>query len=96
MSRAKKIAAAALTSAMMLTMMASPALAIGDKFVPANTCSGENPNAVGTPGGNPNPGLVVSEPVGALTSDTNSRLSPGAKADANPNAELHCKTTTSL
>lgn len=50
MSRPKKIIAAALTSALMLAVMAAPALAFHHRGVPADECA---PPAAGEPGNNP-------------------------------------------
>ena len=46
MSGAKRIMAAILVSALMLVVMAAPALAFHHRFVPADAC-GESPNAGG-------------------------------------------------
>ena len=66
-------AAAALT-------LAAPAHAINDGRVPADECS-QNENAVGTPGGAPNPGLARSEPVGPPASANNPGKSQGARGE---------------
>ncbi len=59
---------------------AAPAHAINDSRVPADECS-ENPNAVGTPGGQPNPGLANAEPVGPPASANNPGRSEGARGE---------------
>ncbi len=65
-------------SALMLSFTAFPALAIGDGKVPADNCSG-NVNAVGTPQGDPNPGLALTDQVGPPASGNNpgQEFSPG-------------------
>ena len=60
--------------------VASPAYAINDGRVPADECSG-NENAVGTPGGDPNPGLARAEPVGPPASANNPGNSQGARGE---------------
>ncbi len=89
MRRTKRLAAVVLTSALILGAAAFPALAINDGRVPADECSG-NPSAVGTPQGNPNPGLAVSDPVGPPASDNNPGQSTGAQGEARSQAEDHC------
>ena len=79
-AKVKRTIAVAFTSALLLGVVSTPAFAINDIDVPANECSGENPNVVGTPGGAPNPGLAVSEPVGPPASENNPGQSPGAQA----------------
>ena len=56
--------------------LGAPAHAINDTKVPADSCSG-NPNAVGTPGGNANPGLATADPVDAPASANNPGNRPG-------------------
>ena len=58
----------------------APAYAINDSLVPADECSG-NPNAVGTPGGAPNPGLATADPVGPPASNDNPGRSAGARGE---------------
>lgn len=89
MRRAKMLVVVTLTSAFVLGTTAFPALAINDGRVPAEECSG-NPTAVGTPQGNPNPGLAVSEPVGPPASEANPGQSGGAQGEARSQAETHC------
>ncbi len=90
MSRAKRVAAAALASAMMLAVAALPALAIGDKFVPAGECANSS-SAVGTPQGQANPGFDnTGGRVGAPVSATNPGVSEGAQGDAHSRAESNC------
>ena len=60
--------------------LAAPAYGINDALVPAAECSG-NPNAVGTPGGAPNPGLARAEPVGPPASRNNPGRSQGARGE---------------
>ena len=64
---------------------AAPAQAINDGRVPADECS-NNPNAVGTPGGEPNPGLATAEPVGPPASDNNPGQSTGARGEQHSQA----------
>ena len=89
MRRAKRLVAIALTSALVLVTAAFPALAINDGRVPAEECS-DNPTAVGTPQGGPNPGLAVSEPVGPPASANNPGQSQGAQGEERSQAEAHC------
>ncbi|HEV3001743.1 MAG TPA: hypothetical protein VGW75_13460 [Solirubrobacteraceae bacterium] len=72
-----KIAPAAVVVAL---AAAAPAYGINDGRVPADECSG-NPNAVGTPGGAPNPGLAQAEPVGPPASANNPGASTGARGE---------------
>jgi hypothetical protein len=61
--------------------LAAPAHAINDGLVPADECS-DNPNAVGTPGGEPNPGLANNDQVDPPASRNNpSDRSPGARGE---------------
>jgi len=75
----------ALGAAVATLALAAPAYAINDGRVPADECSG-NPNAVGTPGGGPNPGLANAEPVGAPASANNPGASSGARGEARSQA----------
>ena len=70
-------AAAAVAASLAATV---PAHAINDGRVPADECS-DNPNAVGTPGGEPNPGLAQSEEVGPPASANNPGSSTGARGE---------------
>jgi hypothetical protein len=60
--------------------LAAPAHAINDSLVPADECS-DNPNAVGTPGGGPNPGLANSDRVDPPASANNPGRSTGARGE---------------
>ena len=60
--------------------LAAPAQAINDGRVPADECS-DNPNAVGTPGGGPNPGLANTDQVGPPASANNPGRSTGARGE---------------
>ena len=73
----KVTTAAALAAAL---VAATPAYAINDGRVPADECS-DNPSAVGTPGGEPNPGLAQSEQVGPPASANNPGRSSGARGE---------------
>jgi hypothetical protein len=77
-------------SALMLSVAAFPALAIGDGPTPAGECANST-SAVGTPQGGANPGFDNTDGrVGAPVSDNNPGLnSPGAQGDANsdPNCQ---------
>ena len=75
----KRIASTAAAAAAALAL-AAPAYAINDGRVPADECSG-NANAVGTPGGQPNPGLATAEPVGPPASANNPGRSTGARGE---------------
>jgi hypothetical protein len=70
----------ALAAATAALALAAPAYAINDGRVPADECSG-NPNAVGTPGGSPNPGLANAEPVDPPASANNPGKSQGARGE---------------
>ena len=86
MRRTKRLAAVALTSALILGSVAFPALAINDDRTPADECSG-NPSAVGTPQGNPNPGLAESDPVDPPASEDNPAQSTGAQGETRSQAD---------
>ena len=73
----------------MLSVAAFPALAIGDGKVPADNCSG-NVNAVGTPEGDPNPGLVQTDQVGPPASGNNPGVSTGAEGQEMSEEGLNC------
>jgi hypothetical protein len=87
--RTKRLSAATLTSALILGSVAFPALAINDGRVPTDECSG-NPSAVGTPQGNPNPGLAVSDPVSPPASENNPGQPTGARGEDRSRAGDHC------
>ena len=74
----RRVTAAAAVAASLVA--AAPAAAINDGRVPADECS-DNPNAVGTPGGQPNPGLARAEPVGPPASANNPGSSTGARGE---------------
>ncbi len=92
-------------SALMLSVAAFPALAIGDGPTPAGECA-NSANAVGTPqqgaqgeeGSKTNPGLLQAEPIvgpgeagGGPVSANNPGKSTGAKGDAN--SSPNCQST---
>jgi len=56
LSRVRRVVAGGVASALMLSVAAFPAMAIGDKFVPAGECA-NSLSAVGTPQGQANPGF---------------------------------------
>ena len=85
-----RILLALMMAAFLLSAMAVPALAINDSRVPADECSG-NINAVGTPGGEPNPGLLQADPVGPPASASNPGQSTGAQGQAHAN-KGQCQT----
>ena len=86
LKRVRRVVAVGVSSALMLSVAAFPALAIGDAKVPAEECSG-NINVVGTPQGKANPGITQAEPVvgpnegGGPVSANNPGESTGAKGD---------------
>jgi hypothetical protein len=49
LSRAKKVLAAVFTSALLVGVVSSPAMAINDAAVPAEDCAPDNAEAVGHP-----------------------------------------------
>jgi hypothetical protein len=61
--------------------LAAPAQAINDGRVPADECSGDNPNVVGTPGGEPNPGLANTDQLAPAASANNPGRSTGARGE---------------
>ena len=65
--------AVGVSSALMLSIAAFPALAIGDEPTPAGECANST-SAVGTPQGNPNPGF---DNTGGLISAPVSKNNPG-------------------
>ena len=65
--------AVGVSSALMLSIAAFPALAIGDGPTPAGECANST-SAVGTPQGNPNPGF---DNTGGLISAPVSKNNPG-------------------
>ncbi len=86
MSRVKRLVAATLMSALMLGVVSGPALAINDALVPAGHCA-ESSSAVGTPQGQPNPGLATTDKVGPPASNNNpGHGSTGAKGEENSQA----------
>ncbi len=74
MRRVKRVVAVGVSSALMLSVAAFPALAIGDGPTPAGECANST-SAVGTPQGNPNPGF---DNTGGLISAPVSKNNPGA------------------
>ena len=92
-SMMRRILLSAAVAGVVLAGPAPHAFAINDGRVPADECSG-NPNAVGTPGGQPNPGLLVADPVGPPASANNPGRSTGAQGEAHSRAEAHCPNAT--
>ncbi len=78
-------------AAVMLAMVAAPALANNDPTVPADECSG-NPNAVGQPQshGGINAVDIGPSPVSGPASKNNPGTSTGAKGQAQSQAISHC------
>jgi len=73
-------------SALMLGVVSGPALAINDALVPAGHCA-KSSSAVGTPQGEPNPGLATTDKVGPPASNNNpGQGSTGAKGEENSQA----------
>ena len=95
MKRVRQVVAVAGASALMLSVAAFPALAIGDGPTPAGECANST-SAVGTPQGDANPGFDNTDGrVGAPVSNNNPGLnSPGAQGDvrAGENAD-NCQST---
>ena len=88
----KRIVLAVAVAAVMLAVMAAPALANNDPTVPADECSG-NPNAVGQPQshGGINAVDIGPSPVSGPASKNNpSDTSTGAKGQAQSQAISHC------
>ena len=73
LKRVRRVVAVAGASALMLSVAAFPALAIGDGPTPAGECANST-SAVGTPQGNPNPGF---DNTGGLISAPVSKNNPG-------------------
>ncbi len=96
MRRVKQVVAVAGASALMLSVAAFPALAIGDGPTPAGECANST-SAVGTPQGGANPGITQADPVvgpnegGGAVSANNQGVSTGAKGDAN--SDPNCQST---
>lgn len=80
-----KRSGAAIAATAGVLALSSPAYGINDGRVPADECSG-NENAVGTPGGEPNPGLATAEPVGPPASANNPGNSQGARGEERSHA----------
>ena len=79
MSRARRVVAAGVASALMLSVAAFPALAINNGRVPADQCAPERASVVGLPQDMANPGLAQSTQVGGPASVNNpgQEMSPG-------------------
>ena len=73
MSRVRRVVAGGMVSALMLSVAAFPALAIGDGPTPAGECANST-SAVGTPQGEANPGF---DNTGGLISAPVSQKNPG-------------------
>jgi hypothetical protein len=52
--RAKRVLAAVFSSALLVAMMSSPALAVNDPIVPGDNCAPDNAKAVGHPASDKN------------------------------------------
>ncbi len=70
------------SSALMLSVAAFPALAINNPLVPADACAPENASVVGLPQDMPNPGLAQSTQVAGPASKNNPGVSTGALGEA--------------
>ncbi len=96
MSRVRRVVAGGVASALMVSVAAFPALAIGDGPTPAGECANST-SAVGTPQGGPNPGITQAEPIvgpnegGGAVSANNPGVSTGARGDAN--SDPNCQST---
>lgn len=86
----KRAVATLILAFVLAVLIAPPVFAINDGRVPADECSRDNPNAVGTPGGEPNPGLQTAEPVGPPASGNNPGESTGAEGEDHSRAESNC------
>ena len=89
MKRVRRVVAVGVSSALLLSVAAFPALAIGDGPTPAGECA-NSANAVGTPQatGGKNPGFPNTDGrVGAPVSGTNLGVSEGAQGDTRSQAE---------
>ncbi len=89
MSIVKRMVIGGAASALMMSAVAFPALAIGDGPTPAGECANST-SAVGTPQGGSNPGFDNTDGrIGAPVSGTNPGVSEGARGDANsdPNCQ---------
>ena len=73
MSRVRRVVAGGVVSALMLSVVAFPALAIGDGPTPAGECANST-SAVGTPQGGANPGF---DNTGGRISAPVSKNNPG-------------------
>ncbi|MEJ7871161.1 MAG: hypothetical protein WKF67_02795 [Rubrobacteraceae bacterium] len=73
MSRVRRVVAGGVVSALMLSVAAFPALAIGDGPTPAGECANST-SAVGTPQGGANPGF---DNTGGRISAPVSKNNPG-------------------
>ncbi len=87
LKKVRRVVAVSVSSALMLSVAAFPALAIGDGKVPAGGVNGEegcamSASAVGTPQGGANPGFDnTGGRIGLPVSDKNPGESTGAEGD---------------
>lgn len=91
MSRAKKVAAVAFTSTLLVGVVSFPALAVNDPLVPGDDCAANNSQAVG------HPAFAHQQPQGANPpfSSNNPGASTGAKGGAQSEATAHCANASS-
>jgi len=84
--RAKRVLAAVLTSALLVGVVSSPALAVNDPLVPGDNCAPGNAQAVGHPASanNQTPTTAANPPF----SSSNPGVSTGAQGSAH--AEAPC------
>lgn len=87
MSKAKKVVAGALLSALMLGAISGPALAINDALVPAEDCAPANSEAVGHPAAS---ALVQTGQVSPPASRENPGVSTGARGQQLSQAPENC------
>jgi hypothetical protein len=77
--RAKKVLAAVLTSAILVGVVGSPALAVNDPLVPGDNCAPDNAQAVGHPALTNNQTPDDSTAANPPFSSNNPGVSTGAK-----------------
>ena len=81
--RAKRVLAAVFTSALLVGVVISPALAVNDPLVPGDNCAPDNAQAVG------HPAFIHQQPQGAnppFSSNNPSGVSTGAKGSEHSEA----------
>ncbi len=87
MRRAKRLLAAACTSALLVGVLGSPALAVNDPFVPGEECAPDNSEAVGHPAS-----AHEQSPVADAPFSLNNPAGPGgARAEEPSQGEAHCQ-----